>query len=169
MFITLTAFTLVSGLSLDMKRNSYLANFEVNEAIICPIFSNPYNYNITDFLVNKCDFIKRNISNYLQEENIQTDVQINTYRVIENLSEFFIDNVDLNSIYTSKYGTVLIDFEKNNNIFSIEIGVKSIGYFSEIDTKTIDFCEETFIDNENNLSSSLSKLNKSFLEFYNKI
>lgn len=171
MFITLTAFTLVSGLSLDMRRNSYLASINVNNVFVAesPICINQNDYKITDFLVNKSNLIQKAIAKYLQEEKVQNDVQLNTYRIIEKLSELFIDNLDLDSIYISKYGTVLIDFEKENNLFSIEVGSKSIGYFSEIYSKTNNFCQEAFIDTEDALVATIGQLNTDFRDFYGRI
>lgn len=173
MFFTLTAFTLISGLSPDARKNSYLANFDDSDIVVAemPYGSISHNYNtMTNFcIIDKNDNLLKNISKYLEEENIQKEVQINTIKVIESLSEFFIDNIDLDSIYTSSYGTILVDFERDNNIFSIEIGSKSIGYFSEIESITNDFCEESFIDDNEKLNLTIGKLNNDFLNFYNRI
>jgi hypothetical protein len=173
MFFTLTAFTLISGLSPDARKNSYLANFDDSEIVVA---ESPYVFMSQDdnTMVNFCiidtgDKLLKNISKYLEEENIHKEVQINTIKVVESLSEFFIDNIDLDSIYPSSYGTVLVDFEKDNNIFSIEIGTKSIGYFSEVESVTYDFCEESFIDDNEKFNLTIGKLNNDFLNFYNRI
>jgi hypothetical protein len=115
------------------------------------------------------DFIKNFFSGYLQEEGVRTDVQKNTNLLIENLSDLYIDKIDLESIYISGWGTLIIDFEGDNNIFSLEIGSKSIGYFSEINSKTVNFCGESFINTEESLNRTMIQLNSDLLNFYNKI
>ena len=173
MFFTLTAFTLISGLSPDVRKNSYLATFEDSDIVVSErpfIFANKEYDIMTNFcFVNSNDVLVKDISKYLEGENIKKEVQINTIKVIEKLSEFFIDNIDLDSVYISSYGTVLIDFEKEQNIFSIEVGTKSIGYFSEVKSITNDFCEESYIDNDEKLCLTIGKLNNDFLNFYNRI
>ena len=173
MVFTLTALTLISGLSLDLRQNSYLATFEDSDIVMVErpfIFSNQDRNTMINYsLIDKSNNLLKSLTKYLDEENIQVEVQINTIKVIENLSELFIANIDLDFVYTSNYGTVLIDFEKGKSIFSIEIGAKSIGYFSEIKAITNDFCEESFIDNDDKLLLTIGKLNNDFLNFYNRI
>ena len=150
-----------------------LASFEDSDIVVAEqpfVFSDQdYSTMINFCVIDKSDILLKNISKYLEDENIQKEVQANTIKIIENLSEFFIDNIDFDSIYTSSYGTVLIDFEKGNNIFSIEVGSKSIGYFSEIESITNDFCEESFITDDEKLYLTTGKLNNDFLNFYNRI
>jgi hypothetical protein len=114
-------------------------------------------------------FLRKTIS-YLQSENLNAEIQANLNKILETLPNIFIDNVISNdNVYCSSYGTVLIDFEEKNNIFSLEIGTSSIGYFSEINSVTSDFCEEIFIDNDDNFERSVRKLNNDFLAFYDRI
>jgi hypothetical protein len=113
--------------------------------------------------------IKKSLSVYLQDNGVKDNVKINTYHLIENLFHLYMDKIDLESIYLSNWGTVLIDFEKDNNIFSIEIGSKSIGYFSEINSKTEHFCEEAFINSEDSFNSTMYQLKSDLNDFYNKI
>lgn len=170
MLLTATAFTLLSGLSPDIRRNSYLASFENLDYI-----SIENNCNITTESILRDVYLKsndnkllKNVPKYLEDECVNKDVQINVIKIIENLSKIYIDNIHEDNVYVSGYGTVLMDFEKDKYIFSLEIGTKSIGYFSEIDSETNDFCEEASIEDDS-FNISVGKLNTDFINFYNRI
>lgn len=120
-------------------------------------------------MYNQQDSIIKKIMNNLQSENIAEDVQFNVNKIIEKLPEIFIDNIlSKENMYSSSYGTFIIDFEENGNVFSLEVGTNSIGYFSEIDSKTKNFCEEISIDAEN-FDESILKINTDFLAFYDRL
>ena len=119
-------------------------------------------------LFQEWNFSKK-IMSYLQSENLSAEIQVNVNNILEKLPNIFIENVrSKDNIYSSSYGTVLIDFEEDGKIFSLEVGTKSIGYFSEIDSTTNDFCEEIIIE-EDNFEESIDKVNSDFLAFYDKI
>lgn len=114
------------------------------------------------------DFSKK-IMMYLQTEKLSADIQVNVNNILEKLPYIFIENVrSKDNVYRSSYGTVMIDFEEDGNVFSLEVGTKSIGYFSEINSCTNDFCEEILID-EDNFEKSIDRVNSDFLAFYDKL
>lgn len=172
MIVTFTALTVVSGLSIDVRRNSYIEDLQQNEDVLSyqniapPIEEVSLSKSI--YFNHKQELIK-NVTEYLQQECTDNKVQRNTILILEQLTSFFVENINFDSIYLSSYGTVLIDFEQDKYSFSLEIGSKSIGYFSEIDSVTFNFCEESKIDDKSSLIKTLGLLNKDFIEFYEEI
>lgn len=80
---------------------------------------------------------------YATDENrFSANVLALTYAFVESLYPSMIEQLDLEDIYTTDYGTVIFDWEKDkDNIFSLEIGASQIGYFIEvngIDIKQVD-------------------------------
>lgn len=109
--------------------------------------------------------MKEKILLYLRNENIKNPVIDNTLKVFESFHKNVKDKFDSeDSIYVSNYKTVIIEYKDMNNIFTLEIGEKSFGYFSEINSKLEHYCEEEFINNE-----SISQLNNALIDYFNKI
>ncbi|MBP1617076.1 MAG: restriction endonuclease Sau96I [Bacteroidetes bacterium] len=93
------------------------------------------------------------------------DTFLNVYN---NMSEVLKTNLDYNNIYNSGNGTLVVDFLKGkDSAFSLEIGKTEIGYFSEIRNNTYQFCERLNMD-EVNFNSSINKLNRELLKFFDK-
>jgi len=57
----------------------------------------------------------------------------NSLKFIKKLSDNLIDNLELDEVTPSNYGTIILEWEKENNYVSIEIGESEIGFFYEID------------------------------------
>ncbi|PQJ80320.1 hypothetical protein [Polaribacter porphyrae] len=123
----------------------------------------------TYFFVNnyeyKLDLIKKYIESFALNNSYEVNLSLNTInnstKFLDNLSSSIVDQIDLKSIYTSSYGTIVFDIEKSNSeIFSLEIGKKEFGYFIEkkgVDIKQVDALK---IDELN--KDLLTDLNKFF-------
>jgi hypothetical protein len=165
MIITLA--TMLTGLSGDVRKNSYL---ESHRTMDWRFTSEQVESKFEPFLLESADVnIRLNDFRNLYYDNISNKVKSNTLSVLDRLSSIFIDNVTEDSFYPSSYGTIIIEFEKKGAIFSLEIGKNRIGYFSEIDGKTVHFQEEVSIDNPEHLNLAIGELNDLFFDFYSKI
>ncbi len=111
---------------------------------------------------SKIELIKEQLNSFLINSDvdlkISSDVYNNSYSIIEELYPSIYDSLSLDDIYPSNYGTLIFDWEKENgDIFSLEIGSESLGYFIEVDgrdQKQID--EITIEDSLNVLLKDLS-------------
>lgn len=123
-----------------------------NEEINCvSTFEERVDLKTTYYLYNnsvnsKIDFIKKQLE-YLLKTNdtdlkIGTEVYNNSYFIFEELYPSILEHLSIEDIYTSNYGTLIIDWEKeNNDVFSLEIGSEYLGYFIEVngnDEKQVD-------------------------------
>lgn len=61
----------------------------------------------------------------------------------------------------SNYGTIIIDIEDLGNIFSLEIGKDSIGYFSEFKGNTLHFEENLLLNDD----KTIEKLKYDYNEY----
>lgn len=103
-----------------------------------------------------------NLVKSLIDENISSSVFNNTLKIYNSLSTTIANNISLEDIYNSNNGTVIMDFELDfNNVFSLEIGNKEIGYFSEIKSERGVFCQNSLID-----ESTIKNLNRELESFY---
>lgn len=173
MLETIAITSMLMSLSTDYRKNSYLANVISNESYyVEEIYQGTQKNYFDDFLCfDNISKIKNQIFQLLNLKEISADVHNNAYNLLVNLPEFILDKIDIENIYTSQYGTVMIDFEfSESNIFSLEIGKNSVGYFSEINSSTYNFCDELeTIDKDGNFISSnvLSNDIESFLSKLN--
>lgn len=89
---------------------------------------------------------------------ISSDVLSQCYLFIDNLYPSVIEQLDFDNVYSTPYGTVVFDWEKDvDNAFSLEIGAKELGYFIEIngtDNKQVDSLN--FQESKNELLKDLS-------------
>lgn len=173
MLETIAITSIFMSLSTDYRKNSYLANVISNENhYVEEIYHGTQKNYFDNFsCFDNINIIKNKIFQLHNLKEISSDVHNNAYNLVINLPEFILDKIDIENIYTSQYGTLMIDFEfLESNIFSLEIGKKSIGYFSEIDSSTFLFCDELeTIDKDGNFRSSnvLSNDIESFLSKLN--
>jgi len=92
------------------------------------------------------------------EVNVSAEVLNQSIKVLESLYPSFYEKLSDNDIYPSNYGTIIFDWEKSaDEIFSLEIGKNSLGYFiekNEVDEKQV---ESLSLDN-NKFESSMKNL-----------
>jgi hypothetical protein len=156
------------ALSTDYKKNSYLANvipFEGND-IEQIVDVDEQNYFEGFIRIDNVNKIKNHLFNLLNQSSISYPVYNNASNLLVNLPEIVLDKIDIDNIYQSNYGTVMVDFEpKDNDIFSLEIGRKSIGYFSEVNDLTYSYCDELETINEAGETKNSNVVSEAVLDF----
>ncbi|BBI90465.1 hypothetical protein HYO65_gp073 [Tenacibaculum phage PTm1] len=85
----------------------------------------------------KMDFLKKQLDVFLKTNDsdlkIGAEVYNNSYFIFEQLYPSILEHLSIEDVYTSSYGTLIVDWEKeNNDIFSLEIGSKHLGYFIDV-------------------------------------
>ena len=164
----ITATVILAGLSADVRRQSFLesyvndnSNYQIEYVQNDTQFSN-------DFYLDINSESKRiEILNELESEIINKDVKRNAVDIIRNLSALFLMNFNINNLYESSYGTAILEYEIDNSNFTIEIGEKSFGYFSEKDGDYLKIIEEVLIsDKYDERDVIIGNLNKDFIDFY---
>lgn len=164
----ITATVILAGLSADVRRQSFLESY-VNDNLNYQI---EYVQNDTqlsnDFYLDRTSESKRiEILNELESEIINKDVKRNTVDIIRNLPALFLMNFNINNLYESSYGTAILEYEIDNSNFTIEIGEKSFGYFSEKDGDYLKIIDEVLIsDKYDERDVIIGNLNKDFIDFY---
>lgn len=96
---------------------------------------------------------------YPNDENrISANVLTLAYAFIETLYPSMIEQLELEDVYTTDYGTIIFDWEKNeDNIFSLEVGATQIGYFIEVDGVDIKQVDATdFMESKETLLKDLN-------------
>ncbi len=102
----------------------------------------------------------------LELKPVSVDVKNCTKEILTNITDLFIDSFNINDMYESYYGTIVLDYCNNGLSFTIEIGNNtfgyfSFGYFSKRSNEDI-FEEEVFINEE-----TINKLNSDFSWYIN--
>jgi len=93
--------------------------------------------------LNKYDIIK-----YVDKFGLSDYVFEYFKEVVEKLSKEHLVVLEEYNIYTTPYNAIIIDWCKGENVFSLEITNKFIGYFIEIDGVDIKQVAMGKIDNE---------------------
>lgn len=106
-----------------------------------------HTYHFTGITSNeKSDFLKSHILDFFNSADanvkISADVLAQCYSFIDNLYPSVLEQLEIDDVYSTPYGTVVFDWEKDvDNAFSLEIGAKELGYFIEVngtDDKQVD-------------------------------
>lgn len=124
-------------------------------------------YHFTGIVINeKSDFLKRQVLDFFNSADgsikISADVLAQCYSFIDNLYPSVLEQLDIDDVYSTSYGTVVFDWEKDvDNAFSLEIGAKELGYFIEVDGTDDKQVDSLILDESKNellqdLSSFLS-------------
>jgi len=143
------------GLNPDVEKHNYLTintnannisyldkNIDLKDAFF--LFNSNFKSNI-DYLKDKLDFF---LSCSEVDLKISPQVYNNAILVLDNLYPSIYNSINVDDIYTSNYGTVILDWEKDNNdIFSLEIGSEKLGYFIEINNVDVKQVEEIEVRN----------------------
>jgi hypothetical protein len=74
----------------------------------------------------------KSLNSWFDRENLSTDVYNNLYTILDELPEEIINMVDIDNIYVSDTGTVIVDIYNDGGVFSLEIGRTKVGYFADI-------------------------------------
>lgn len=152
------ALTLMSSLSTDYRKNSYLANVVENNDNDIENFvdTSEQNYFKGFSNIDNVNKIKNQLFQLLSQTNISYSVYNNASNFLTDLPELVLEKIEIENIYCSKYGTVMVDLEVDDaNLFSLEIGKDSAGFFSEVDSSTLNYCDEVAtINKEGNVINS---------------
>ncbi len=163
------AITSFLALSTEYRRNSYLANVIPDGEIEIDQFdidSNDYfkGFSRNDYINN----IKCRLYNFLSHSDVSYAVYNNAYNLIQSLPEIVLDKIDIENVYISSYGTVMVDIEfKSNDIFSLDIGKKSVGYFGEINDLAVCYNENLVTCSDGGDVINERLLNDAILDFLN--
>ncbi|MDC8002142.1 hypothetical protein POV26_13935 [Aequorivita todarodis] len=120
-------------------------------------------YHFTGIISNeKADFLKSQILDFFKSADadvkISADVLSQCYSFIDNLYPSVLEQLEIDDVYSTSYGTVVFDWEKDvDNVFSLEIGAKEIGYFIEVNGTDDKQVDSLILDeSENELLQDLS-------------
>lgn len=120
-------------------------------------------YHFTGIISNdKSDFLKSQILDFFNSADanvkISADVLSQCYSFIDNLYPSVLEQLDIDDVYSTSYGTVVFDWEKDvDNVFSLEIGAKELGYFIEVNGTDDKQVDSLILDeSENELLQDLS-------------
>nr|WP_297306410.1 hypothetical protein [uncultured Flavobacterium sp.] len=166
MLITTTL--LFASLSPDVRRNSYIESL-TNE----PSYKVERSVNLNSvkeslYLFDSESTRLNNLIENIKVANVSNEVLNNSINILKNLPSLFLSNFNEENLYSSSYGTIVLEFYKaDNSIFTIDIGKKSFGYFSE-SNNNIKHLEEdmSFSTDENQRKNSIKILIQDFLDFY---
>mgnify|MGYP005832954487 CR=1 FL=1 len=116
---------------------------------------------------DKMDILKHHLTQFFESSDddlkISSRVLSHAHMFLDNIYPSLLEDLDIENVYPTPYGTLVFDWEKNeDDVFSLEIGADSIGYFIEIDgsdIKSVDErnLEESKIETFRDLSSFLRK------------
>lgn len=143
----------------------------VNQVNTFTFHDNPYSNYIkpvkTDFIsliesrINSIKYLKKNWDGYGADAPDEKVIN-NSICFINSLPESIQSEIQPERVVPTPYGTLVFDIEKNQNLISIEVGEKNIGFFSEFsDNKNISIDKVSF--NPNNLPV---ELNTAFRKLY---
>jgi hypothetical protein len=103
----------------DSLKNQYLLNGEINS--------------VEDIVFNEIKKLADLNDNWdgLGAKKVNAETINNAVNIIAAIPPSRLQYIDCDSIYASSFGTIIIDFRKDGNLFSLEISRKTIGYFIE--------------------------------------
>jgi hypothetical protein len=145
------------------RRTDPLSNFSeiytINESIC--IYLDPIRDLTAPIKIHKRILIKDAVDNlkllkrgWSGPNSTEIDVQVinNSIQLIESIPDFIIELIDeRESVTATPYGTIVIDFEKNNKLISVEIGKNKSGFFTEN-------LDKDWVENYLDLSSVIEKI-----------
>lgn len=139
---------LFSNLSLNYNPDNHKMKYEENEVVNQESFSEDVNMPLKTFeLISKEDLDESELyKNKIQDlstdqaldKKLSFEVIDQCLFLIDKLNPLSLRKIYYEDIYSTECGTVIFDWEKNSdNVFSLEIGSKAIGYFIEVEGKDI--------------------------------
>lgn len=97
--------------------------------------------------------------NNLGSNTISSEIIDNTLKLIELLPPSILYYLKAENIYPSDFGTIIMDWEfDKENLFSLEIAKKSIGYFVELNGKNHKQVDRISFTDEN-INTIVSSIN----------
>lgn len=155
-------FEIFAGLNPDFDKKRRL---EDNEYFDNDIIIENYNGSILKNKLLEVTTIKANEESIIDEinnlsgfnckdhlaDNLDPIIINNALNIINQIPPSILYHLRPENIYPSKYGTLILDWEFNdeNNIVSFEVAKNSIGYFVEKDGKNIKQVDEITLNDDN--------------------
>lgn len=91
--------------------------------------------------------------------NVKEQTLENSINIINKIPVEFISMIELDDVYKTNYGTIIIEWDKDGNHFQLEIGKNEMGYFSEKNGKDLFLREnKTTIDSINLLVNDMKSV-----------
>ena len=118
---------------------------------------------LLDYQNNTIHKIELKISSIFDQGKISQEVYQTSVDILQNLPESVLLKIDLENLYETDYGTLVIDWQltSKDNEFSLEIGNKCMGYFSELSNGS-----NFIVDEVNSSTEEIITLNSSIENFY---
>jgi hypothetical protein len=157
----LTSLSLLSTNPLIDERKSIMESSEISKEQQYVIKDSFFDLKRTYCYVNnketKVNMLRGFLQNLVEQPNqeevpLNLKVVNNTTDFIDTLSTLIVEEIDMNNIYSTGYSTIVIDFEREDSLFSLELGVEQLGYFLEnngVDEKFNDYINYSEIHNSN--------------------
>ncbi|PVH25782.1 hypothetical protein [Sphingobacterium corticibacter] len=108
----------------------------------------------------------KSIPSFIDFKELSMEVSKNLYSILNELPEEIVNMIDVDEIYTSDIGTIIMDIRMENALFSIEIGKSKIGYFAEVND--IFIYQNDGIEFNSLAITNLGGLFKDLLDLYDK-
>lgn len=138
--LLLTSFV---ALNPEVEKFQYVNNYQYNEPTYTErMFDLKSVYLVCSDVKSKNDILKDKINIFHKSKEldlkISSRVLINSHNLLNILSPILLEELDLNNVYSTSYGTLVFDWEKDeDNVFSLELGADKIGYFIEVDGEDV--------------------------------
>lgn len=131
--------------SFKSLKNSFFFNTEIKE-----------NESFILDSISSISSLKNNWNNF-GTPKINSEIILNSLKIIQYLPPSILNFLKPENVYPTKMGTIIMDWEiDENNILSLEIAKKSVGYFVEVNGKDYKEVEKINIEDISLISSSLN-------------
>jgi hypothetical protein len=166
--------TLISlGLDYKIDEKNYIDSlqYETYGAVDREINDIAGNYLVTkSYIDNYISQISHELTSFnnisiKDEYYISASVVDSATKIINNLSPITCSKLEIYNIYPSNYGTIIFEWENIDNIFTLEIGKDSIGYFIEEGEVFTEIVESSSLIDDN-YSKTLLELTTILNNFY---
>lgn len=142
-----------------LEKDDYFTSSNVNLSLKNKFFLNQKVVENEKFLIEAIKSISSldNNWNNFGTFKINSEIIINSLKIIQSLPPSTLNYLKPENIYPTKMGTIIMDWEiDENNILSLEIAKKSVGYFVEMNGKDLKEVEKIDIENITLIVSSIN-------------
>lgn len=134
---------ILSSLNPDIEKRKYRVEaLEQREEYVTQKYEEVFDYKKTYFIENNenhsyIEILQNQIIskfyNLEIDHKISFEVLNNSLELLYKFYPSIYNCLEEYNIYSTDYNTLILDWEKNGDIFSLEVGVDSMGYFIEKD------------------------------------
>lgn len=127
--------------------NGYTSSIQKQETEYTTKYTTPIEYNAYKQRIEELRCLPENWDGY-NASKIDIETYINSLSFIDCIDTSILNLLSETDITPTPYGTITMNFRKNENVVSVEIGEKSIGFFTEFEyLKNLEIESENFIAN----------------------